>query len=65
MCARPRSPSLSQVPLYDALAVDYDRFVNWQGRLSHELPFFASLFERHGVRRVLLSLIHISEPTRL
>ena len=44
---------MSQVPLYDALAVDYDRFVNWEGRLSHELPFFASLFERHGVRRVL------------
>lgn len=44
---------MSQVPLYDSLAVDYDRFVNWEGRLSHELPFFASLFERHGVRRVL------------
>ncbi len=44
---------MSQVPLYDALAVDYDRFVNWEGRLSHELPFFVSLFERHGVRRVL------------
>ena len=44
---------MSQVPLYDALAVDYDRFVNWEGRLSHELPFFASLFEQHGVRRVL------------
>ncbi len=44
---------MTQVPLYDALAVDYDRFVNWEGRLSHELPFFVSLFERHGVRRVL------------
>jgi glycine/sarcosine N-methyltransferase len=44
---------LSPVPLYDSLAVDYDRFVNWEGRLSHELPFFASLFERQGVRRVL------------
>jgi glycine/sarcosine N-methyltransferase len=53
MFGRPRSPSLSQVPLYDALAVDYDRFVHWEGRLSHELPFFASLFEQHGVRRVL------------
>jgi SAM-dependent methyltransferase len=39
--------------LYDALAVDYDRFVNWEGRLSHELPFFVSLFEEYGVRRVL------------
>ena len=44
---------MTQVPLYDALAVDYDRFVNWEGRLSHELPFFVSLFEQHGVRRVL------------
>jgi glycine/sarcosine N-methyltransferase len=41
------------VPLYDALAVDYDRFVNWKGRLQHELPFFERLFERHGVRSVL------------
>lgn len=44
---------MNQVPLYDALAADYDRFVNWEGRLSHELPFFVSLFEEHGVRRVL------------
>jgi SAM-dependent methyltransferase len=35
------------------LAVDYDRFVNWEGRLQHELPFFERLFERHGVRSVL------------
>ena len=35
---------MSQVPLYDALADDYDRFVNWEGRLAHELPFFDRLF---------------------
>jgi glycine/sarcosine N-methyltransferase len=35
---------VSQVPLYDALAADYDRFVNWEGRLAHELPFFERLF---------------------
>jgi SAM-dependent methyltransferase len=35
---------VSQVPLYDALAADYDRFVNWEGRLAHELPFFDRLF---------------------
>jgi len=46
-------PSVSRVPLYDALAADYDRFVNWPGRLAHELPFFTSLFQDHGVRRVL------------
>ena len=44
---------MSRVPLYDALAADYDRFVDWQGRLSHELPFFVSLFGGHGVRCVL------------
>jgi glycine/sarcosine N-methyltransferase len=44
---------VSRVPLYDSLAADYDRFVNWQGRLSHELPFFESLFEAHGVQNVL------------
>jgi glycine/sarcosine N-methyltransferase len=44
---------VSRVPLYDALAADYDHFVNWPGRLAHELPFFTSLFEEHGVRRVL------------
>jgi glycine/sarcosine N-methyltransferase len=46
-------PSVNRVPLYDALAADYDRFVNWEGRLSHELPFFLSLFEGEGVARVL------------
>lgn len=44
---------MTRVPLYDALAPDYDRFVNWDGRLSQELPFFESLFEGQGVRRVL------------
>jgi glycine/sarcosine N-methyltransferase len=34
---------VNQVPLYDALAADYDRFVNWEGRLAHELPFFDRL----------------------
>jgi glycine/sarcosine N-methyltransferase len=46
-------PLVSRVPLYDALAADYDRFVNWEGRLSHELPFFESLFQSQGVQRVL------------
>jgi SAM-dependent methyltransferase len=44
---------MSQVALYDALAADYDRFVNWKGRLSCELPFFESLFKVHGVHHVL------------
>jgi SAM-dependent methyltransferase len=44
---------VSRVPLYDALAADYDRFVDWPGRLAHELPFLTSLFQDHGVHRVL------------
>jgi SAM-dependent methyltransferase len=41
------------VPLYDTLSADYDRFVDWQARLAHELPAFERLFEEQGVRRVL------------
>lgn len=26
-------------PLYDAFSDDYDRFVDWSGRLAHELPY--------------------------
>jgi glycine/sarcosine N-methyltransferase len=44
---------VSSVPLYDALAADYDRFVNWPERLAHELPFLDPLLQAHGVRRVL------------
>jgi glycine/sarcosine N-methyltransferase len=44
---------MSQVPLYDTLAADYDRFVNWEARLAHELPFFLRLLGEHGVERVL------------
>jgi glycine/sarcosine N-methyltransferase len=44
---------MPSMPLYDALAPDYDRFVNWPGRLAHELPFFQRLFEAERVRRVL------------
>jgi SAM-dependent methyltransferase len=49
---------MRQVPLYDALAGDrdrgdYDQFVDWEGRLAHELPFFDRLFAENGVRRVL------------
>ena len=43
----------SKVPLYDSLAPDYDRFVNWEARLDHELPFLTSVFAAHGVERIL------------
>jgi SAM-dependent methyltransferase len=41
------------VPLYDALADDYDRFVNWPERLARELPFLEGIFRELGVKRVL------------
>jgi SAM-dependent methyltransferase len=44
---------VSYVPLYDSLAADYDRFVNWKARLAHELPFLETLFKEHGVQSVL------------
>jgi glycine/sarcosine N-methyltransferase len=44
---------VDKVPLYDSLAPDYDRFVNWESRLTHELPFFDRLFEGQAVRQVL------------
>jgi SAM-dependent methyltransferase len=44
---------MSGVPLYDALAADYDRFVNWESRLAHELPTLVDLFEASGARRIL------------
>lgn len=44
---------MTQVPLYDDLAHDYDRFVNWEARLAFEMPFFRSLLQAHHVRTVL------------
>lgn len=40
-------------PLYDAFADAYDLMVDWPRRLERETPFFARLFETHGVHRVL------------
>lgn len=53
MSAHRRMPLTNQVPFYDSLAGDYDRFVNWEGRLVHELPFFEQIFARHKVKHVL------------
>jgi glycine/sarcosine N-methyltransferase len=41
------------VPLYDAFSEDYDRFVNWPGRLAFEMPFFRALFAREQVKTIL------------
>ncbi len=39
--------------MYDALSADYDRFVNWQGRLAIELPFIIGKLHEVEARRVL------------
>ncbi|MBU1748701.1 MAG: methyltransferase domain-containing protein [Chloroflexi bacterium] len=43
------------VALYDTLSAHYDRFVNWEARLAHELPFLLAVLEleRAGAARVL------------
>lgn len=44
---------MSQAPLWDTLSADYDRFVDWPGRLAREMPFLEKLFVEHGVQRAL------------
>jgi len=41
------------VPLYDPFSADYDRFVNWEGRLAYEFPFIEQQLTASGGRRVL------------
>ena len=41
------------VNMYDAFSSDYDRFVDWPGRLKLELPFLVSQLNASGARRVL------------
>ncbi|MBN1537354.1 MAG: class I SAM-dependent methyltransferase [Anaerolineales bacterium] len=39
--------------IYDDFSADYDRFVNWPGRLAAEIPFLESQLKQAGVQRVL------------
>jgi len=39
--------------MYDRFSSDYDRFVNWPGRLAVELPFIEREMQAVGARRVL------------
>ncbi len=39
--------------MYDALSSDYDRFVNWQGRLAIELPFIIEKLHECNAKVVL------------
>ena len=42
-----------EVPLYDALSDDYDRFVNWENRLAYEMPFIERTLREADARRVI------------
>jgi len=42
-----------QQVMYDSLSSDYDRFVNWQNRLSIELPFIIEHLQKLNARSVL------------
>jgi len=44
---------MPQVPMYDDLSSDYDRFVDWDARLRFELPFIEAQLRLVGARRVL------------
>lgn len=39
--------------MYEALAEDYDRFVNWSNRLEFELPFLEAQLRQFGAQRLL------------
>jgi SAM-dependent methyltransferase len=41
------------VPLYDAFSADYDRFVDWEGRLTAEMPFIERQLQAADAHRVL------------
>lgn len=40
-------------PLYDAFSDDYDRFVDWSGRLAHELPYLELQLAAVNAERIL------------
>jgi SAM-dependent methyltransferase len=42
-----------EVPLYDTLSDDYDRFVNWENRLAYEMPFIERTLREAGVCQVI------------
>jgi len=39
--------------MYDDFSADYDRFVDWDGRLAAEMPFIERCLEAAGAQRVL------------
>jgi len=47
------SPGTEKVPMYDEFSTDYDRFVDWEGRLAAEMPFILEQLRAMDARRVL------------
>jgi SAM-dependent methyltransferase len=43
----------SAVRMYDTFSTDYDRFVNWEGRLAAEMPFILQQLRAVNAHRVL------------
>ncbi len=43
--------------MYDSLSQNYDRFVNWQNRLAHEMPFIVSQLESPGKEPSQISVL--------
>lgn len=39
---------MTEVPMYDSLAEDYDRFTNWTNRLNFEIPLLDKLIRETG-----------------
>jgi SAM-dependent methyltransferase len=39
--------------MYDSFSIDYDRFVDWEGRLAAEMPFIERQLQTVDARRVL------------
>jgi ubiquinone/menaquinone biosynthesis C-methylase UbiE len=50
---RAEVPGTSTVPMYDDFSVDYDRFVEWEGRLAAEMPFIERELQAAEAHRVL------------
>lgn len=44
---------MGKTPLYDAFSTDYDRFVDWEARLAHDVPFLVEELGHVGTRRIL------------
>jgi SAM-dependent methyltransferase len=45
--------SFEAVPMYDDFSSDYDRFVDWEGRLASEMPFIQRQLQGVEAHRVL------------